>query len=199
MKFYSTFKINLKVKQKKFAKRKVYNYSKANWRGLNYAIRQMNWNHLIGSQDPHTAWPCFKSTLTDFCNRYIPKKSVKCQFQPPWYDSDCDKVYREKEKWRIKFKTSNNESDHKKFHQLRKDFKNIMNEKLRLSVEDDSDPSLISKNFWSHVKSKSKSTRIPETISYAPMVTVIGIIHLIKQICSMIISSNNFLVLVRII
>ena len=41
-----------------------------------------------------------------------------------------------------------------------------MNEKLRLNVEDDSDPSLISKKFWSHVKSKSKSTRIPETIYY---------------------------------
>ena len=41
-----------------------------------------------------------------------------------------------------------------------------MNEKLRLSVEDALDTALISKKFWTHVKSKSKSTRIPETIRY---------------------------------
>ena len=41
-----------------------------------------------------------------------------------------------------------------------------MNEKMRLNVVDDSDPALISKKFWSHVKSKSKSTRIPETVHY---------------------------------
>ena len=33
---------------------------------------------------------------------YIPKKNVKCEFQPPWYDSDCDRVLRDKEKWREK-------------------------------------------------------------------------------------------------
>ena len=31
---------------------------------------------------------------------------------------------------------------------------------------DDDDPALISKNFWSHVKATSNSSRIPETISY---------------------------------
>lgn len=41
-----------------------------------------------------------------------------------------------------------------------------MNEKMRLNVEDENDPSLISKKFWKHVKSKSKSTRIPETVWY---------------------------------
>ena len=37
---------------------------------------------------------------------------------------------------------------------------------MRLNVEDDTDTSLISKRFWTHVKSKSKSTRIPETVRY---------------------------------
>ena len=37
---------------------------------------------------------------------------------------------------------------------------------MRLSVEDDSDDALISKKFWTYVKSKSKSTRIPETVNY---------------------------------
>ena len=164
--FGITFKINLDVNRKKFTKRKVYNYSKANWRGLNFDLRRINWHNLIGSQDPHIAWPLFKTILTKLSDKYIPKKNVKCQFQPPWYDSDCDRILKEKEKWRKKAKESDNESDLNMFRKLRKDFKNVMNEKMRLNVEDDSDPALISKKFWSYVKSKSKSTRIPETIRY---------------------------------
>ena len=50
------------------------------------------------------------------------------------------------------------EEDHQKFRTLRKDFKKIMNEKMRLNVEDESDISLISKKFWKYVKSKTSST-----------------------------------------
>ena len=37
---------------------------------------------------------------------------------------------------------------------------------MRLNVVDESDPSIVSKKFWKYVKSKSKSTRIPETMNY---------------------------------
>ena len=37
---------------------------------------------------------------------------------------------------------------------------------MRLNVEDESDTSLISKKFWKYVKSKTNSTRIPETVWY---------------------------------
>ena len=164
--FGITMRINLNVSRKKTPKRKVYNYTKANWSGLNFALRRVNWDSVVGSQDPHTAWPRFRDVLAKLCNEYIPKKNVRCQFQPPWYDSDCDKVLRDKEKWRKKAKEPGNESALKKFRQLRSDFKCIMNDKMRLSVEDDSDSALISKKFWKHVKLKSKSTRIPETVRY---------------------------------
>ena len=133
---------------------------------MNNALRQVNWDCVIGSFDPHIAWPRFRLIFTDICDRYIPKKTVKSQFQPPWYDSECDKIRRCKEKWRKRAKLSNTESDLEKFRSLRKKFKQVMNEKMRLNVEDDLDPALISKRFWSHVKSKSKSSRIPETVYY---------------------------------
>ena len=37
---------------------------------------------------------------------------------------------------------------------------------MRFSVKDSDDTALISKKFWRYVKSKNKSTRIPETIKY---------------------------------
>ena len=164
--FGVTFNINIDTKVKKNPKRKKYNYRRANWDGLNQEIRRVQWNRLIDSQDPHIAWSRFKHVLNSLCDKYIPKTTAKCQFQPPWYDTECDKIRREKEKWRKRAKTSNDESHLKKFRSLRKQFKQKMNEKLRLNIEDDSDPALISKNFWGHVKSKSKSTRIPETVRY---------------------------------
>ena len=42
----------------------------------------------------------------------------------------------------------------------------MMNEKMRLNVEDESDTSLISKKFWKYVKSKTTKTRIPGTVWY---------------------------------
>ena len=101
---------------------------------------------LIGSQDPHVSWPNFKLVLSKLCDKHIPKKSVKDQFLPPWYDSDCDKMLREKEKWRKKASSENaTEEDHQKFRKLRSDFKKIMDQKMRLTAEDESDSSLISK------------------------------------------------------
>ena len=65
-----------------------------------------------------------------------------------------------------KARESGSESDLDKFRQYRKNFKRIMNEKMRLNIEDSSDNSIISKKFWKHVKCKCKSTRIPETMKF---------------------------------
>ena len=73
--FGITFNIKLDVSRKKLSRPKVYNYTKANWRGLNYELRKVNWQSIIGSQDPHVAWPVFKSVLTNLSDKHIPKKS----------------------------------------------------------------------------------------------------------------------------
>ena len=56
--------------------------------------------------------------------------------------------------------------DRDKCKKLRKELKRTMHEKMTLNLVDDSDPALIPKKFWSHVTSKSKSTRIPESVYY---------------------------------
>ena len=95
-----------------------------------------------------------------------PKRNTRNEFQPLWYDSECDKMLRKKKKWRKRYKISNNVDDLNKFRQSQRDFKRIMNEKMKLNVEDSGDSAIISKKFWKYVKFKSKSSRIPETIRY---------------------------------
>ena len=117
--------------------------------------------------DPHESWPLFRTAMEKLCDKHIPKKTITNEFQAPWFDTDCEKILREKVKWRAKANSERGtEEDHQKFRKLRKDFKKIMNEKMRLNVEDESDTSLISKKFWKYVKSKTNSTRIPETVWY---------------------------------
>ena len=161
------FNIKLDISIKKTVKRKVYDFSKADWKNLNFDLKRVNWDTYMSMQDPHISWPVFKEVLSKLCDVYIPKKSVRYQFQPPWFDSDCDKILSEKEKWRAKSQSdSGTEEDHEMYRSLRRKYKKIVNEKMRLNVVDESDTSLISKKFWKYVKSKSKSSRIPETVRY---------------------------------
>ena len=162
--FGISLKIRFPIARLKGPKKKMYDYKKANWKNLNFDLKQLDWDNLIGSLDPHIAWPRFKLLFKSLCDRHIPKRNVKSQFQPPWYDTDCDKIRREKERWRKRFKETGSQSDLNKFRDCRKKFKHTMSEKMKLNVVDSSDAALISKKFWRHVKSQSKCTRIPETI-----------------------------------
>ena len=162
--FGISFNIEFPIGRKKGPKKKVYNYKKADWKNLNFELKRVDWGSYIGAYDPHISWLKFKNILLTLCDKYIPKRNVKSQFQPPWYDSECDRILRDKERWRKSARRTGNLSDMNKFRQRRREFKRIMNEKMRLNVIDSSDPALISKKFWKHVKAKSKSTRIPETI-----------------------------------
>ena len=69
----------------------------------------------------HSTW--FKLLFKSLCDRHIPKRNVKSQFQPPWYDTDCDKIRREKERWRKRFKETGSQSDLNKFRDCTKKFK----------------------------------------------------------------------------
>ena len=71
------FNLKLDVSLKKTVKRKVPDYSKADWKKINF---ELNWDDIIDNHDPYTSWPKFNSILTDICDKYIPKKSVKFQF-----------------------------------------------------------------------------------------------------------------------
>ena len=62
-----------------------------------------------------------------------------------------------------KFKSKSNLGDNTqdilqseiKFKQKRQDFKNVCNMKMRKNLYNEDDPDLITKKFWSHIKSNS--------------------------------------------
>ncbi|NQZ52153.1 MAG: hypothetical protein HRT95_18855, partial [Moritella sp.] len=164
--FPISFDINLSVKKKKSIKRKVFNFKRANWVDLDNDIRHVDWNSLLLGKPIEVAWDLFKVKLDYLCHKHIPVISIKSEFQPPWFDSDCYNLCREKERWRTKFKRSKNDEHYLKFSKCRRDFKKLVQHKMRDNLFPENDNSSITKKFWSHVKSVSNSHRIPESVYF---------------------------------
>ena len=124
---------------------------------------------------------------------------MKSYFKSPWFDSECFEAYREKERAHNKFKENSRIEDNTqniiqsdiKFKHKRQLFKTICNRKMRDNLYNEDDPVLITKKFWSHVKSNSKSSRVPET-----MHLIIGFVinHRKRRSFLILMSTNNFLV-----
>ena len=164
--FCITFNIKVRVKRKKVTKRKIYNYKRADFKGLNSELKHIPWDSVLAGCDPGTGWVKFKGILLNLCNKYIPTVTVRDKLQPPWFDSETFQLCREKERLRAKFKLSQSASDYSKYAKKRKEFKNLVQEKMAANFSDDSDPAIVSKKFWGHLKASTKTSRIPETIGY---------------------------------
>ena len=50
------------------------------------------------------------------------------------------------------------------FKHKRQMFKNMCNKKTGDNLYNDDDPTVITKQFWTHIKANSKSCRLPETV-----------------------------------
>ena len=161
--FPITFEVNLRAKAKPRAKRVIYNFKRANWDCINHDISHTNWEQILNYDDIESSWSHFKSALFSITDKYIPKIKLKNANQPPWFDSETFNLCREKERMRAKAKS--NPEQYIKYSEKRKAFKNLSEQKMRDNIlVDDSNSDLISKRFWSHVQSKTKSTRIPEVV-----------------------------------
>lgn len=159
------FKVKANIKNKQEAKRRVYNFKKANWGQLNEDISRVPWRSLVDHTDPHCAWKNFKEVLFALVDKHIPKITIKNNFSAPWFDAECYEAYRSKERAHKKFKLNESIANEIKRDSARTTFKNLCDKKMRENLYNADDPALISKKFWSHVKSNSKSSRIPECMS----------------------------------
>ena len=159
------FLVKTSINLKKAIKRKCYNFKKARWDDLNSELRRTDWQVLNNCEVEH-GWNFFKTRLFELVNKYIPKVTVKSDSQPPWFDSDAFSAWRTKERLRAKFNHTKNKIDELKYSNSRRVFRQVVAQKMRDNMVDSDDDALITKKFWSYVKSTSKSSRIPECVNY---------------------------------
>ncbi|MCP4460940.1 MAG: reverse transcriptase family protein [Cytophagales bacterium] len=134
---------------------------------MNRNFNAVDWeSELAGDID--AAWSSFNQILFSIVNQHIPKIKIGGKDQPPWFDAEAHQLCRKKERLHSEYKgTEDPELRTKrylKFSACRRKFKDIVGDKMGSSFEDNDDPNLITKKFWSYVKATSKNTRIPEMI-----------------------------------
>ena len=59
--FAIEFNLNVKVKRKKFPKRKIFNFKKAKWDKLNEDLNSINWSYKFHNSRLESNWDIFKS------------------------------------------------------------------------------------------------------------------------------------------
>ena len=109
--FPITFDVKVNVKINKPMKRTVYNFKKASWDALNHDLCHTQWDAMLGTVEPEVAWRRFKSTLFLNVDKYIPKISINCEVQPPWFDSEVHEAYRSKVRAHKQFRTTKSKKD----------------------------------------------------------------------------------------
>ena len=161
------FKIKSKTRMKKAVKRKIYNFKRADWDSINSELSNINWDHLLLSNDDiEFAWSRFKTKLIDITDKHIPRIKISCGPQPPWFDSETHNLCREKERLRSRYKQTKSAEHYAKYSDYRHKFKHLVQQKMKDNFMDDEDSNLITKKFWSYVKSNSNSHRIPELVHH---------------------------------
>ena len=96
--------------------------------------------------------------------RHIPTITLKSESQPIWYDSECHRKCKEKERYHKKYKRTGSLYDGLKFTTARREFKKLVSQKMRENLYDYEDTNLLSKKFWTYVKRTTKFNRIPEIV-----------------------------------
>ena len=84
--FGITFNVKMKFR-KKVIKRKILNYIKAYWIGLNNDLKSVRWDDHLNC-DAETGWFRFKKILFHHIHNRIPTITISDKDQPPWFDSD---------------------------------------------------------------------------------------------------------------
>ncbi|MCP4459354.1 MAG: hypothetical protein GY816_15235, partial [Cytophagales bacterium] len=162
--FPISFEIKIKVCKKKPIKRVCYNFKTANWDKLNHDLCHTNWDAMLNCNEPEIGWKKFKARLFSLADKHIKKATIKTDGQDPWFDSECYDAWRTK--IRLHKLRKRSDEDYLKFSLSRKSFQNVVAQKMRDTLNEDDDCALITKKFWTFVKAKSGSQRIPEFVSH---------------------------------
>lgn len=161
---------NLKKQRIKSKTVKKFAYKNANWENLNEDLFSVDWLNKLKDLSAEKSLEIFKSTLDILLRRHVPLVKAKLGSQPPWYDASLKQAKNELDKARkLSQKNPTNLQLKKDFKDKEASYRIEAHEKetrfLELStVGEKASSSSVSKNFFKHIKSKTNSTRIPETV-----------------------------------
>ena len=82
----------------------TFNYSRANWDGINIYVTEYNFSDCYGITNIEVAWEYLKQVLLNAIFQYFPKTSFHRQTQPKWFTPDIQHELNKVHSLRHKFK-----------------------------------------------------------------------------------------------
>ena len=161
------FYLDLNIPKLNKVSESVFNFKKAQWNELRIALTSAPWDQVF-------VYDCINTTLSNWTNmfmeiveNYVPKLEIKNSNSTPWIDQDVIRLLRKKDKQRFIANKSLNNEDLKKYKQLSKQAKQLIDAKyaeylnnMRMSVKENL------KRFWTFVRAKSAKPGIPKFINF---------------------------------
>lgn len=169
---HKSLEINLKLSFPKTlisasVKKKL--YLKADYESIKLGLSDINWDQLFSTMsDVESMTNYLYNILNNLVDKYVPTHNLRNNNKhPPWFTTCLIKLDKEKLKFHKKWKRYGNLRDYQTFSLLRKRFKMMEADCYKKFIE-------LSENkirehpklFWSFVKSKNKSSAIPEKMVY---------------------------------
>ena len=92
-------KLNLKNPVPSPSKRFVWNYNRANEKGIYDSCKIFDWRQSLNTQKAEDSIEYFNETLTNICKNFIPHedKTIRPK-DPPWITQGCRNFYNNGEK-----------------------------------------------------------------------------------------------------
>ena len=164
------FEIQKPKKKKKIIKKRVFAYKRGDWDSVNRDFRNFNWYNIF-SNNLTTNLNSFKSMIDITLRKHVPMVNIQTKGQPPWFDSEIREMKKVKTTLRKRSKSENaSPQDEEEFKKYEKLYKQRVTSKMKDFItkvdpgEDDN--VVINKRFWSHIKSNSNCSRIPDSVYY---------------------------------
>ncbi|KAI8493903.1 hypothetical protein Bbelb_282500 [Branchiostoma belcheri] len=119
------FSLHCRVQPKHGLPRKVFNFKRADWNGLNTHLESLDLSEAVTCHhDIDSAWEAWSSALQSAVDMFVPCRKLKTSTSPPWIDSEVrDLQNRKRTAWR-KAKRTDSSSHWAKFRKLRNKLKN---------------------------------------------------------------------------
>ena len=162
-----SFDMCLRISRNSVFNREMYNYKRGNF-DLLYTMlnNSLLLDVLTDACDIDTMWNSWYEGLFNAVDQCIPKISIKCFRDPPWFDGEMRHVTNKKRTAWKRAKRSNTPAAWVKFRSLRNQTCSLARFKQKsfinsLALDCKKNP----KRFWSFFKSKTKNHSLPDEIS----------------------------------
>lgn len=143
-----------------------YDFSKADYDGMNVFLRNLNWTQILNGADANQSASLFSSILIYAISQFVPQKTQRKPTQPAWSNAHLKSLKRSKRaalRKHSKYRTDATRSAYAQANELY----TRLNDRLYRAHQVEIQNSLKSnpKSFWRYVNDQRKQTGLPTSMT----------------------------------